>query len=724
MLEKCKFIPFSLALLIASNAYTSYATTITAEDLAAISSKQKISINNDEQYGIDNKSSNLKPTDLIYNLHSMTNKRTGLAPDYWGDERFANYAALSHKMNDAIAYFASGYQEDAEKILDYFARRLDIPKEVIDEKKDSNNNYGILKLITHSSAGTDHVGILDGIATNNNSRAGKALSNFFVAPRSLAMSISAFLHVNQEKYKKYALLLGETLLAFQDSENGAILDNDRIRNYTHSADQIAAYSAFVMLSQIDDDPKWAKAAEDALYWFNSRVFSSSHLSIAQGFGDNKDNSTYTTSAYTSLFLSPAADDLSITVIKSMTDKILENSLCNVSLYLPDGRWIQATLADEYNPKSKAIIDARGELHPRGSFEQTVYLILMLQKNSVRLINHDFDAAKSYKAIAESLTLDLSNTFYNAKGLRGLTSFSDTIQNKKYIELGANPTAMQEEIYSPYFYVKNPEFPEQSQIGSTSISSMFNLIFYGINPFVLNDDFSERYISLPISDKHRSDAVYKLKLAVREKIINEPTPEESETDITFSEPGKYNEQMWKYFSQAEGYKNNGDMYNSRISYEQALEWALKTVNNTKWYLLAMTENKKKSRQHNGLIDYPYGITFPGNDSSLHNAILRYPILNEMGAAMWAIAVINYEFANREEAKSWIRKIIEDFPLHQIPTTAQTENGKERLINGYWNALEAWEDNPNQEVRDQKMQSLYMEVLKEMGLETAKPKKVKL
>lgn len=724
MLKQVFLISYFLVLSISLNPILSYATTITAEDLAAVSNEQKINIISLDNTDSSAKQSSLKPIDLIYSLHSMADKKTGLSPDYWGDDRFADYATLSHKMLDVLAYHASGYQNHAEKILDFFARRLDIPREEIAAKKDSNNNYGILKLITHSSAGTDHVGILDGLSTSNNSIAGKAQSNFFVSPRSLSLAISAFLHVNQDKYKKYALLLGETLLAFQDNETGAIVDNDRIRNYTHSIEQIAAYSAFEMLSSVDDDPKWAEAAESALYWFTSRVFSSTQLAVAQGYGNSKSNQVYTTAAYTSYLLSSAADKLSISTIKSMTDKILEKSLSNISLYLPDGRWIQATLADEYAPESRKIISARGELHPRGSFEQTVYLILMLQKNAVRLINHDFDAAKRYKAIAESLTLDLSNTFYKVKGLRGLTSFSDTWQNKAYIQLGANPTTMQEKIYSPYFFVENKEFPAKSLVGGSSISAMFNLIFYGINPFVLNDKFSDRYISLPINEQHRSDAIYKIKLAIRKKIINEPTPEESTDDITFSEPGKYNEQMWKYFSQAEGYKANGDMYNSRIAYENALSWALKTVNNTKWYLLAMTENKKKSRQHGGIIDYPYGITFPRNDSTLHNAIMRYPLLNEMGAAMWAIAVINYEFTNREESKKWIRKMIENIPLHQIPTTTLSDDGKERLINGYWNALIAWEDNPSQQVRDQKMNSLYMEVLDEMNIDSAKPKKVKI
>jgi hypothetical protein len=72
---------------------------------------------------------------------------------------------------------------------------------------------------------------------------------------------------------------------------------------------------------------------------------------------------------------------------------------------------------------------------------------------------------------------------------------------------------------------------------------------------------------------------------------------------------------------------------------------------------------------------------------------------------------------------MRQLIESFPLHQIPVTEEGSFFKgNNPIKGYWNALVSWEISVGGTDRDSQMGVLYRQVLKEMGLNTAKPKLV--
>jgi hypothetical protein len=143
----------------------------------------------------------------------------------------------------------------------------------------------------------------------------------------------------------------------------------------------------------------------------------------------------------------------------------------------------------------------------------------------------------------------------------------------------------------------------------------------------------------------------------------------------------------------------------------------------WVKMAVNENTGKQREVSGIIDYPWGRTFADNDSKLHRKIWRYPLLNEMGMAMWGLAASNFELGNMKESKKWMRRIITEIPLHQIANiTFNPKTGKNDLVNGYWNALISWELNPGHNSRDAKMGQLYREVLREMGKTSALPKTV--
>jgi hypothetical protein len=86
----------------------------------------------------------------------------------------------------------------------------------------------------------------------------------------------------------------------------------------------------------------------------------------------------------------------------------------------------------------------------------------------------------------------------------------------------------------------------------------------------------------------------------------------------------------------------------------------------------------------------------------------------------------EIGDIKESKHWMGRIIDEIPLHQIPANYRDpKTGKgTKLIEGYWNALVSWEDNPANNAADERMGRLYREVLKERGVLSAKPGEVEI
>jgi len=100
-------------------------------------------------------------------------------------------------------------------------------------------------------------------------------------------------------------------------------------------------------------------------------------------------------------------------------------------------------------------------------------------------------------------------------------------------------------------------------------------------------------------------------------------------------------------------------------------------------MAVTEERQKENEIHGIVKYPWG-TPHDQVPDLKAAIWRYPLLNEVGAAVWILAASAFEQGDTAEAKKWIRWSVENVPLHQI---SADERGA-----GYWNALVGWELNP--------------------------------
>jgi hypothetical protein len=263
-------------------------------------------------------------------------------------------------------------------------------------------------------------------------------------------------------------------------------------------------------------------------------------------------------------------------------------------------------------------------------------------------------------------------------------------------------------------------------GASLVGAWPLLPHLGLNPFILNDNYKKTYDQIPLAPSDIENAQAKLDFLTSYRNFQETVPHQMPLSTTqIVEPGAFSRQMWKAFEEAYLAKEQNNNKKAKIYFEQAILWAEKITNNSIWIKLAKRDSKLKEEAVGGIIAYPWGNTYPDNNHPLHTAILRYPLLNEAGAAMWGLATANFELGNKIKAKYWIGKIIEDYPLHQIPAIKKaTLTREDDLIEGYWNALISWEDNPSGSERDESMGVLYREVLKEKGLSSATPKVIVL
>jgi hypothetical protein len=165
---------------------------------------------------------------------------------------------------------------------------------------------------------------------------------------------------------------------------------------------------------------------------------------------------------------------------------------------------------------------------------------------------------------------------------------------------------------------------------------------------------------------------------------------------------------------------GDRKLARESFHRAILYATKVTGNPIWVKLAQQENKIKQREIGGLIDYPWGREFVKNESSPSSAIWHYPLLNEVGVAMWGSAVAYYKLGDLNNAQYWIKRIVEEVPLHQIAATKEEDTPSENpSIIGYWNALVSWQDNPGNSTLDEQMKNLYQKILQQKGMSNYRP-----
>lgn len=670
--------------------------------------------------------------DIAQGIQKLADPKTGIPPSHWGHPEFEDLAFLYDAAVNALILDAAGYKKDAEVILDYFDKRLKISLSEIQKRADVNQIFGILKLfnaVDPSKVGQERVSaLINAIDRTSLKSQGQGQLEWWTTPGPTAFMIFAMSKVNRIKYANSIKTLRKVLLAMQASDGG-VRDGDRMPRQVHTEPHADALDAFLMTSaQADsvaallmtsdaliDRTPWPEAAEAAWQWFKDHVLDVEKGVIDQGYGPGGRSTIFATDAYTWTMASPLGDriqkEFGLDALKRLSLNLLHRGLVKITWTLPDGSQRTKLLFDFTDPTGSRVMRpevndpqhadfgvARGGYHPMGSTEWTGGAVLAFQKNAVRFWEAgDRETAIWFKVLADALEAETRGSFYNVDGV--IVSEYATSHNR----------ATGHGWRTPIAYVVTPKGEVVIQGGST-IGGWVALPASGINPFILNDNYKQIFDQIPTTP------LSKARQVLEKELMNKPYTEKPLTKIAEStpslvEPGAYNAKMWDAF-------NRGD-------YQEVIKWAQKLIAESEWVRLAKRDNDKKLEEVGGLIDYPWGRTFPNNENYLHDAVWRYPLLNEIAVAMWGSAAANFKLGNKEEAKGWIKRIIEEVPLHQIAAVRYNPDTKKMdLVQGYWNALISWEHNLGNKPLDAQMGILYREILGEMGLSSAAPKTVSI
>lgn len=623
---------------------------------------------------------------------SLRDPGTGIASSHFGHPGYENVAFLYDKAVDAMVFRAAGYQDEAGAVLDYFAQRLRIPMDEVRKNADMNGIYGILKLYPSPDDPRD-TGLVNALNCTSMERAGRARVEYWTTPGPLAFMVLAFLSVDRRKYLPEAIKLGRVLLSMQRPD-GAITDGDREPEGVNTEPHMDSFAAFLALYESTGDKRWKAAGDRAWRWFLKNVFRPEEGVIYQGVHKDQAGEIFATDVYSWTMAGPAGERIPLSALERLTDRMLRQGLARVTIELPDGETRTVTLVDFADVRDMRVTADRSGFHPMGSIEWIGGVVLALQKNAVRFWEEGDSVnrkqAQFYKALAEYFMSEALRSFYRIDGLQGKLSFYATGQ---WVPTGHG-------WRTPYFYVKDPQGNAVIKGGST-ISNWIVLPLSRRNPFILNDDYGVVYDAIPVSDGAALQVDAYITSLVRERRYIERVPleiAEGVGDIT---------EMWQY---------NQKMFQSFLvgDYYSAILWAQKVTGNSEWVQKARKEQLRKARDVGGLVDYPWGSP-PARAQAEERSIMRYPLLNELGAAMWGLAVSHFKLGNMAESKAWIRTIIDAVPYHQI----FAPDGP-----GYWNALVSWETNPGATFLDSEMGELYREVLSETGHTSALPKAVPL
>jgi hypothetical protein len=524
-------------------------------------------------------------------------------------------------------------------------------------------------------------------------RAGRSKAEYWTTPGPLAFLALAFLSVDREKYLSEAVKIGRVLRAMQRAD-GAVTDGDREPDGINTEPHMDCYAAFLALYEATGDKQWKEAAERAWEWFVNNVYHPDAGVIHQGIHNEKPRELFATDVYSWTMAGPAGDRMPLEVLERLTDRMLRQGLSRITIELPDGITRTVTLVDFADVKDMRIVVDRNGYHPMGSIEWIGGVILALQKNAVRFWeagdSGNRNKARFYKALAEYFMAEAVKSYYRIDGLDGKLSFYATGQ---WVPTGHG-------WRTPYFYVKDPQGHPVVKGGST-IGAWPVLPLNHQNPFIMKDNYGLIYDAIPTGEEQSLEVDTYITSLVRERNYTELVPLEMAEGVgEITEMWQYNQKMFQAFIA-------GDYY-------AAILWAEKITGNAEWVRKAKEEQHRKAREIGGLVDYPWGAAL-AQARAEERAILKYPLLNEVGAAMWGLAVSHFKLGNITEAKAWIRTIIDAVPYHQI----FAPDGP-----GYWNALVSWEANPGSTQLDSEMAELYREVLSEMGLTSALPKSILL
>lgn len=624
---------------------------------------------------------------IVEAIDAFKDQHTRLAPSHFGHPGYQSLAFVYDKAVDAMLFKALGKEKQAKEILDYFSKKLRLPFDQIKQQADVHGAWGIVKIYPFSQQ-ENAVGFVNALDVQSKELSGKASREYCITPGPIAFLAMAFLYVDRKEYLSDAIKMGEVLLLMQ-TQDGALIDGDRNEGYIYTEPHMNAFSVFLMLYEQTKQERWKLAAEKAWRWFKEHLYDEEKNEIDQGVVLGQSSRIFATDAYSWTMAGPAGDFLSLESLEMLTDKMLKRSLSKISLELPDGRMRTLILSDFTDATDEKVINARGGLHPLGSVEWSAGVILSLQKNAVRFWQEGSEEnrfkASFYKGIAQYLTQQVLDSFYQVPSIKGLMSFYATGQ---WMATGHG-------WKTPYYYVKDPKGTAVISAGS-SIAGWIVLPLTYQNPFILNDKYGEIYEMIELSFDIQQKAVSYIGNVTEHKIFFEEVPQamsdEIDEGLTLSD---YNQKMFLAFEARD--------------YLQMQHWAEKVLTNQQWLSLAYQQQQYKQRDVGGLVEYPWGIR-PSEALVSSQMIWKYPLLNEVGTAMWGMITASFLLNQKDVAKQWMRSMIQTVAYHQI----FTPDGP-----GYWNALVSWERNPIGSFLDQQLGVLYREVLKELSMKSAEP-----
>jgi hypothetical protein len=637
--------------------------------------------------------------DIARGIVALQDHQTCLPPSHWGHPGFDDLAYLYDASVAALILHAAGgqYQAEAECLLDYFDQRIQIPLETIQLEADINGHYGILKLFTTIEprcgmplTACVPINALDRTSTEPE---GRGLGEWFSTPGPVSFLLFAMAQVNPAKYAESIQIL-ETALRAMQAADGGVRDGDRMPDAVHTEPHVDAASAFLIASghPIENTP-WPDPAERAWVWFRGHVLDLENRVIHQGwrYESGEPSTIFATDAYSWTMAGPFGDriaqEFGLEALRQLSLTLLHRGLVEVTWTRPDGITQTRLLFDFTDPTGPEVMRpiaddhghpdygvARGEYHLLGSTEWAAGVVLAFQKNAVRFWEaSDRETAEWFKALADALEAEVGESFYTVNGVT-ISEYA-TGHNVATGHGWRTPLA--------YFWTHAPEGDDLVQ-GGSPVGGWIVLPTQGVNPFILNDVYRDIYDQIPSTPLTEAQAL--LRAELRYEPFTEqplPLPEIPPSAPIIRDPGEHNRYMFEAVE--------------RGDYEEAILWAGRVISETKWVQLAQRDQQHKKNRIGGLVYHWWGTPV---DAETHRAIWYYPLLNEVGAAMWGLADCHFQLGNQEATKRWMRRNVEEVSYHQIHDPEQS---------GYWNALKSWD------LCDDQMGETYRQVLEEIGEE---------
>jgi len=606
----------------------------------------------------------LSAKDIVQGVRSLCDTPSGLAISHY---RHPSYDDISFVYDSAVAaliLYYGGEQAAARRITDYFDALI---KDAADKPADEYDYSGIYGGIKAAAINGKYVlGIVNCLDNRIYKIPGRARLEFFVTPGPASFLIYSFLHIDKDKYLESAVCLGELLLAMKQTD-GAVIDGDRSRRF-HSEPCGDVYAAFKMLYSVTGDERWRSAAEKVANWLKNNIYDQNEHTVWQGVWDGRVNKVFAEDVFAWGIAAGIWDGLDANEIFAMNEKLLERFLVHVDMLLPDIGRQSLYLVDFTDPLDEKTILVRKGKHPTGSVEWSGGAVLALKRSAVRLYKaRHYSQAGKLKACAMLLEDSCLRSFYHAPGVSGAITFYATAQGVEVGPFGAINESTVEGWQTPYFYLDNKD----ERQGGSVVGAWPLLPYLKINPFIIDDEDLKDYDKVTVVDDDRAYAKEIFEKFTQNKNYKENLPKEAIGKHTIVvEPQEYNRRMW------DAYKKN--------DFVLMREWALKVIAEKDWIKLAAKENEDKLKRYGGLVEYEWGRVYDDNSSPEHRKILAYPVLNELGAAYWALIVASYELHNYDDIPGYFKKMVDEALLHQIPAVVD-EKVLEPLIKGYWSAV---------------------------------------